>query len=445
MVVVITSQRRMRPWRPSWAFFWVIPITGLGLNADMAQDSLSSVWKWSIENEPAYGAEELRRKAAEISEQAVYRERWPTFSVEAAGDYGQRVRPGEERDRGLAGRGDILARLEWTLVESSRGVRERAVALRRAGLVESGAARDVTFRAMVGRTYVEAAFELDRHTILGAHRDAFQGVADLAELRVREGVEPAFALEWLEGRIKDLAVVLKESGESRDLRLLQLGILSGRAVSPHPVFLKEEALANMIKAASRTDNPAVAALRLEADAIRSEAEAAGVNGLWQVTAFGAAGPYFSEAFDRSMEAEYFGGVRLTWSPDTASVRQSRALAERHRARALREDARSQSRKLERRIAEIERVADGFANRTADLNEAVHRAAVAVNGTRMRWEEGLGGWREWLDAKETLVNARLKELDWRHQCALLVVEYAEITNRMPDLPGWLGQSAEGDAS
>ncbi len=415
-------------------FGWVSGHTSPDRSTEAAGDSLASVWESSMRAQPRYAANELRIEAEDAERRALRRDRYPSVEIEGGGDFGQRVRPGEERDEGLAGRGEILARVNWSLLESGRSARQRAVEFRRSGLAAADAAFDLAFRGEVARAYIGASVASERRQLLLAAEPAFEKLAAVVRMRVREGVESTVALDQIEESAAARAARLRAEADAAEGKKLMLALLADReTVQPLRIDPRPPRAAVSVET-----SPALAALRHEAGERLAEAEALERTDRWRLDAVGQAGPYFSRAFDRTTEHEYFGGLRFVWSPDLAGARSSRALAERRRARALEADEAGLRRDLSMRVREIDATLGDADARTTDWRAAVERAAAAERTARLRWEHGAGSWSDWWEKRERLLEAKLDELDWRRQTAEMLVEYAEASGRIDDLPAWIGQ-------
>ena len=441
MTVSARTTAISRPVQGRWPVFlrgWIIAAAGgAGLAASLPGEevSLDSVWRWTEEHRPGYEIARFEASATEAEMQALRREGWPAFSIEAGGDYGQRVRPGEERDQGIAGRGEVLARLDWSLLQSGRNARERALALRRLGVIEAGAAFDHALRAEVARIYVELALELDRQEILREGLEAFSRIAEVVERRNAEGVEPAGAVFRITERRAAFTIDLGEAGDRIDALTTQLAAITGRELRPANVTLDPEAV---LTRQSVAPNPRLAELRLQAEERRADAEVLRETDRWRVDLYGAAGPYFSEAFDDRYEQEYFGGLRFIWSPDVAGVRRERSLAQRQRARALESEEADLRARFVERTEFIRRELRDYALRWSGKVEVIEQARNSERAAQLRWREGVGSWRDFADELDEAVEARLDEVAWRKSMADRVIEYAEITAGLDALPGWLGQ-------
>ncbi len=397
--------------------------------------SLHSIWEAGVANHLGYEASRAGAMAEDAEARAVRRERIPSLSVEASGDYGQRVRPGEERDQGVAGRGEILARVDWLLYESSRAARERAVELRRQGIVHAGEAFDYAYRAEMARLYVQASAAEEKVASLQDEEATFSGLLERVAHRVRSGVEPASAGEWLEEAQSLYRERLHDARSRKDALSARLTAIAGREVAPSPVRPRFDNIAPMPEV---EDNPALAELRLLAEERRAEADSILRRDRWRIEAFGATGPYFSEAFEDRVKHEYYGGMRLVWSPDTSGVQRERALAERRRARALEAEAAGLRQVHSHRTREIGAGLDEAESRLAGAEALVESSARAARAATLRWQRGVGTWREVAERREALLDARLREIELREELALLLVEYAEILAALEALPVWLGE-------
>ena len=423
-------------WR--MALFLAAGLSLFGSEDEGPLRSLHSVWESGVANHTGYEASRAGAMAEEAEARAVRRETIPSLSVEASADYGQRVRPGEERDQGVAGRGEVLARVDWLLYESSRAARERAVELRREGIVHAGEAFDYAYRAEMARLYVQASAAEEKVAALREEETTFSGLLDRVALRVRNGVETASAREWLEETQSSYRERLHEARNRNDGLSARLTAIAGREVAPTPVHPRFGGFGPMPEVG---DNPALAELRLLAEERRAEADSILRRDRWRVEAFGTTGPYFSEAFDDRVKHEYFGGMRLVWSPDTSGVQRERALAERRRARALEAEATGLRERHWQRTREIGVRLDDAESRLAGSAELMESSERAARAADLRWQRGVGTWREVAERRGALLDARLQEIELREALALLLVEYAEISAALEALPVWLGEGEE----
>ncbi|TVR47948.1 MAG: hypothetical protein EA425_15120 [Puniceicoccaceae bacterium] len=348
------------------------------------------------------------------------------------------MRPGEERDQGVAGRAEILARVDWLLYESSRAARERAVELRRQGIVHAGEAFDYAYRAEMARLYVQASAAEEKVASLREEEATFSGLLERVAHRVRSGVEPSSAREWLEETQSLYRERLHDARSRKDGLSARLAAIAGREVAPPPVRPRFGGIGPMPEV---EDNPALAELRLLAEERRAEADSILRRDRWRVEAFGATGPYFSEAFEDRVKHEYYGGMRLVWSPDTSGVQRERALAERRRARALEAEATGLRQVHSHRTREIGAGLDEAESRLAAAEALVESSERAARAAALRWQRGVGTWREVAERREALLDARLREIELREELALLLVEYAEILAALEALPVWLGEGEE----
>ncbi len=403
-------------------------------------DSLVSVWAASRDNQPLYLAGRLQAEADQAELQAHRRSKLPELRLEAGGDYGQRARPGEERDQGLAGRGEILAQVNWSLLESGRDSRERALALAGKGTLSRQAAQDLVFRADVARHYVEAAIKQERLAVLTTAEPGFQALANALERRVSEGVEPAGRRARIEQAEARRAATIQEAEDAAGAGGAKLALLTGRAeVTPMPPKLSAPETKPEI---DWIDSPQLAVLDWQVEQQRAEAETLSRTDRWSLDFVGQAGPYFSNAFDGALEQEYFAGLRFSFSPDWAGVNRARANAEYRRARATEAERASLHDDLQRRSAELADLLHLLDDRRIGREEVLAKARASEHAEKVRWREGVGDWSALYSAREDWVAAQLDELEWRLEMALKLIEYAEISNRLEELPAWLGQ--EGSA-
>ena len=397
---------------------------------------LVDVWESSIAVQPRYLVGILYEEAGEAELLAYQLERWPELSVEAGGDFGQRARPGEERDQGMAARGEILARVQWSLLESGRIARQRALELRRESLRESTSAFDLSFRADVARAYILASSALERESLLKEAQKNFSEISKAAHQRLREGIEHGSAKEQIEKSESTWNKHWHEAQANAAAAQLKLGLMADNLqVQPKRIQLNEIP-SDPIKP---SPSPALAALRLEAKERRAQAEVISQSNRWRLDAIGQAGPYFSSAFDGNYEEEYFAGLRWSWSPDAAGVQRTRARAELRRANALTAEKAGMQRDWDQRIQELTAIFQSVPTQASDWNNTLVSAEASERISRLRWNEGVGSWQDRLEEGERLLSARLDELAWREQVALQFVEYAEKANLMHQLPTWIGQN------
>ncbi len=403
--------------------------------AGAAEDTLADLWAASAAAEPRFRAEQLRTEAEGLDVEALRRERRPVWALEAGGDYGQRARPGEERAEGVAARGDILARVEWSLLESGRTMNQRAALLRQIASVEKGEAFNLAFRAEVARIYIAAAIARERHEHLQSAAMPLQHLATTARLRIDSGVESATAREQIDQFVDTWTVQWQAAEQATEQATLKLALLADReTVAPAYVSLQAVPTPREPDATP----PAITVLQRQADERRATADAWARSDRWRLDVVGQAGPYLSQAFDDGVEAEYYGGLRVVWQPDLAGVNRRRALAEMRRAEALEQEASALHAGLDRRMAEIAVMLRAFPAQQSAWEDALASTINAERVARLRWEEGVGSWQDWLDEHERLLDVRLRELSWREAMALLWVDYAEALARLDELPSWIGQ-------
>ncbi len=402
-----------------------------------AADSLASVWADSVDRQPLYMAGQLQVEAEQAELQAVRRSALPALEVEAGGDYGQRVRPGEERDRGLAARGEIIARVNWRLIESGRNSRERAIELAQAGALSRQAAHDLTFRAEVARLYVTAAADAERAEILASAETDFQTLNESLRRRTAEGVAPTRLQLRAEEDEARRESHLNEARDAKAAGQIALALLTDRDhVHPHRLQVHSPQPAGVI---DWQDNPLLAELDQEARRQQAQAEQLRRTDLWHLDLSTQTGPYFSGALDDGRKQEYFAGLRFTWRPDVAGVNRARATAEQRRAEATEAERASLSDELQRRAANLEEHLQWLDDRHAERTGLLERVQHRERAERLRWREGLGDWSDFYAARQNLLETRLEELQWRRDTAMQLIEYAEVTNRLDDLSAWLGQA------
>ncbi len=410
--------------------------------SDDATHSLASVWNWSIDNQPLYLAGQLLVEAEEDELTALRRSTLPELQVEAGGDYGQRVSPGEERARGVTSRGEIVARVNWTLVDSGRTSSQRALERARAEAISQQQARDLSFRAEVARMYVSAAAHAERAAILHSADQDFNALTNALRRRSAEGVAPTDELIRAEQAASRRAVEQRETDDADRSSRIKLALLADQAdVRPKWLELRAPAVRDPHPNADHSAEPAsplLTSLEQAAERQRADAEHLRRADQWRLDLTGQTGPYFSGALDDGRKTEYFAGLRLTWTPDLAGVNRSRSSAQLRRAESLEAERASLAQEFEREARQLQEQLRQLEARRQAQARLLERTADRERTESLRWREGVGDWSSLYSAREDLLNARLEELDWRLETALQLIDYAETTNRLDELPVWLGQ-------
>jgi outer membrane protein TolC len=400
---------------------------------------LAAVWVLSREAEPGYSAAREAAAAEMAARNAVGRERLPVLALEAAGDQGQRARPGEERAIGVGARGDVRAIAGWTILDSSQGWRETERQRRVEEMRWAGEVFDADFRAAVGRVYLDVATEEARRLVVAAHRVDVAELARVIGLRREAGVEIEYDAFLIEEALARYDRRLAEATHRSEAAQAELAMLAGRCVRPTGLRPRPPPLP--AHSVATDANPRVRLLRERAAAQAAAAGAVRRQDLWRLQILGATGPYFSEAFaDGPVEPEYIVGVSASWNPDLAGIRRTRAAAEAARARAVQHEAASEQRAVERELARLTVSWARFDERRRELDRELELTQRRANAAGLRWMAGVDRWREVVDAQERLLEVRLAQLELEREIALALIAYGERAGELDSLPSWLGQES-----
>ena len=398
---------------------------------------LEKIWELSLGREPGYRVGLETDAAARAEQEALWRARWPEWSVAVAGDYGQRARPGDERREGVSGRGDVVARAQWTFWDSGRGWLDEAAARVRDEALAAGRVFDVGHRAVIGRAYIASVAAGERAVVLEAQWRAVEDLARRVRRRMAAGVEPAAAEPELVAAEARASAVWREAVRVERVARQRLSAFAGEAVQP--AAIRPEPLLEAEGVRGGTE-PESEWLHRQARSAEARAQAMRRAESWQMYLVGAGGQYVSPAFeDGDWQEEYYVGIGAVWRPDAGGERRWRAQAEQRRAQAQRAAADSREREAERAR---ERLRDEWREYPDRLDELAAEQE-AAEGRRVvmvrRWQQGLESWTVALDAVQEAADLELRRIDLLEQTALELVDYAVATGAIDRLPQWLGQA------
>lgn len=412
--------------------------------------SLTQLWERAQGVEPGYDARLETEAAQAAARGAVTREWFPTFALEAVGSQGQRLSPGEERVLGVGPRGELRLVGAWTLLDSSRRWRTNEAQRRHIEARFAGDAFSDQHRGEVTRAYLEAARARSVWILLNEQREELEGLAALVKQRITAGVEP-----YWEGSLLDQARArsdgrLTAARQELEVAQAELAGLAGVCVQPRLPGTESGGLADRLpdgfpaklEEEAGEGNPEVLRLQEEARAQEAFAGSVGAQDRLQLQLLGIAGPNYSRAFDDGrVEQEYLVGVSGSWRPDIFGARRQQAAAEGRRARALRAQATSHQQRVQRQVAGLTEYWAHAHAREVQLSRELEATRQRDQIARLRWQEGVGGWSQVLEARERLDELRVEAAGLRQEMGLVLLEYAEWTGRLDRLPGWLEGEVE----
>ncbi len=400
---------------------------------------LRAVFERSAEREPALAAERMRVEAAGQEVRAAARELAPELGVRAEGDLGQRARPGDERELGRSARGDATAVLSWDLIRSERGPARLEARRDRDAQIEAEGLRSHDHRLAVAQVYVEAALAVEIESLVGDYRERVGELAEVVRRRSAEGVEDRYEIELVEDALARLDRVVADASSQRARALVELADWVGYCAQPEPLDLDE---ASRVQDA-RGEHAAARHARAQAAAAEASASRIAREEAWRAGPLGAAGLYASPAFEGSLQPEYYVGFFAEWRPDVGGIREARADAERLRAIAHREEAQSLELESERAQRRWEQARRRLSERRSARERERKRASRVLEIAELRWREGVGPWREVLDAVERLEEVELELVQLQRETALALIDLAEQAGRAEQLPSWLTGATRPD--
>ena len=396
--------------------------------------SLQELWNATRTLEPGYRAAESTIAAGQAARSSVRREWAPSVSVEALGDHGQRLSPGEERVLGVGPRGDLRVVGSWTFLDAGRGARAREAELREAGARAGADLFDTTWRARAGTAWVEAAVAEATWAIRSVERAEVEALEAPVRARLEAGVDVAWEEHLLDEALARTTRLLADATLARDVARAELSALAGRCVVPQQLAPRPGATLS-----AEGVPPEVRQLQLLADERESAARALAGQDRLQLQLTGITGPTRSRAFeDGPVRSEYLVGITGSWRPDLAGVGRQLASAEVAGSRAIRAQAESRSMELDREVERLQLVLEHADPRREGLRRESEQAARRLSGALQRWEAGVDRWTEVIQASDRVHQAQLLELELEREVALTLLRLGELTGRMDELPGILGQ-------
>jgi len=412
--------------------------------------SLAQLWDRAQGVEPGYDAALETEAAQAAARGAVTREWFPSFAIEGIGDHGQRLSPGEERVLGVGPRGELRLVGAWTFLDSSRRWRASEAQRRQAQARFAGEAFHDQHRAEVTRAYLEAGRARSVWILLNEQREELEGLAALVEQRIAAGVEPYWEGSLLEEARARSDGQLAAARQEFQAAQAELAGLVGVCVQPHLPGTESGGLAQHfpdrfpggINDEAVEGNPEFRRLQAEARAQEAFAGATGAQDRLQLQLLGITGPNYSRAFDDSrVEQEYLVGVGGSWRPDLFGARRQQAAAEGGRARALHAQAASHQQRVQRQVAGLAEYWAHAHEREAQLSRELEATRQRDQVARLRWQEGVGQWSQVMETRERLDELRVEAAGLRQEMGLVLLEYAEWTGRLDQLPEWLEGEVE----
>ena len=400
--------------------------------------SLQKFWEDALAQEPVLAAGEADLRAAQAEVAAEDRTWLPDFGLEAQGDFGQRNSPGEERALGISGRGNIVGMTTWDLVDSQRSWARRQARSSVEEEVEAAAVLDYDFRAQISQLYLMGSFASERLRVLeelGRELETFQ---ELIDRRREAGVEGNYEQAVVDEALARWERMVHEARSSRELAISELSFLAGRCIEPQKIDLlwPED-----IQSEEFGDLPAARHLRARAQTLDASSERVATEGAFEAGPMGAVGLYFSPVHDNFVQPEYYVGAFARWRPDIFGIRQSRSEAQSQRAVALEARAQSLERAATRELQQFEQLRRRYEEQEQAFEEERRRIEKVLEVATLRWREGVGPWRDVLDARVRYEEARLDALQFRQEIARSMSDMAITSGRIDELPLWLGQGRQ----
>ena len=400
--------------------------------------SLKEFWEDALAQEPALAAGEADLRAAQAEAAAEDRTWLPDFGVEAQGDFGQRNSPGEERALAISGRGNIVGMTTWNLVDSQRSWTRRQAQSSVEEQVEAAAVLDYDFRAQISQLYFMAGFASERLRILDELGQELETFQELIERRREAGVEGNYEQAVVDESLARWERMVNEARSSRALAISELSYLAGRCIEPRQIELSWP---EDVQPEELGDLPSVRHLRARAQTLEASSQRVANEGAFEAGPMGALGLYFSPVHDNFVQPEYYVGAFARWRPDIFGIRQGRAEAQSLRAVALEARAQSLERAATRELQQFEQLPRRYEEQEQAFEDERRRIKRVLDVATLRWREGVGPWRDVLDARVRYEEARLDELQFRQDIARSMIDMAITSGRIDELPLWLGQGRQ----
>lgn len=396
--------------------------------------TLEALWLEGATHEPGFRAAALRIASSERRQVASQRARFPQLGIDGVSNYGQRVSPGEERVLGVGPRSELRLLGEWIWLDPERGGLRTAVGLENQAVQAEEAFRTLQWQASRGYVYTEAVWVEARVQALEVHQALLDLLRSPVEMRVEMGVESSFDARRLTDALAQTARLLEDARARQSMVNADLSHLVGRCVRPVVRGPHDQDGARTHPDAAEVGAPdgvpEVLALRARAQAM--EARATADAGRWQVGLTGSVGPTRSRAFSPDpVEMESLVGVVARLRLDPAGQFRQQREAGRLEARALAADAEQravdlarESDRLEAERLQIESTLRGLAAEREARSEA-------LNAALLRWDAGVGGWAELVQAAEEALDHAFLWLDAERSYAELGLRRLELGLATPD--------------
>ncbi len=398
---------------------------------------LGEAWEVGLAVDPGADAQQARIRAATADGDHIGRLRLPTTEVDAEGDLGKRVSPGAERDQGRSLRASAGASLQLPLYDSVFDDQADAADLRLDGAQLDADAHRIDLHETIARAYIDAAIADERQRHIDERRHQLQALADTVQRRIDAGVEGGVERHAIDQATARIERQLTEATTAHEQALHTLSHLLDRCVRPRSMPSELDASPDPDRP-ERPDSPHLQALRLQGRIADADAQVLSHTDRLQLFGVATGRLYFSPAYDNLPEPEYFAGLTLRWRPDLRGTRQRQSQAQRHRARALDDEASELHRQQIQRLDAIALVDRRLQTQRQALHREIDQAKERRDAALARWDQGVGSWLDLIDADERLQDAQLALLDLHHQSLLHAVESAALTDDLTSLSTLLDQ-------
>lgn len=400
--------------------------------------SLSQVWAQGQEREPGFMAPRQRMAAGEAARGALSREWFPTFHAEGLWNYGQRTSPGEERVLGVGPRGDLRLLGSWTVLDGGRQHRAGAIRASTASARAEGDAFHTRWQGEVARLWTAGLLAERTVEVLEGHQEELTALFAIVERRARAGVEADWEVRLLEEARARAHRLLAGAEEARAATRAALGEVVGACVRPPPGEPSDARLLSppfVDQQDSRNTRPDHEVRRLlhEADAREAEARAVSNVDRWELALVGGAGPTRSRAFEPGpVEREYLAGVSGRLRLDLAGVRRMNQRAGEAESHALRAEAESLRLALDREAASLAAELPLAELHGAALQRELTSAEESLASARLRWNAGVEGWSQVMQALDRRLDALLGVATWEHDTLQSQIRLAELHDSLEEL-------------
>ena len=412
---------------------------------DTLRIDLASFWARAQAEDP-FLRRYLELATAENEAGSAVRREWiPSGGLQGAGDYGQRLSPGEERVLGVGARGELRLLSQWRILDGDRGARAATADRRHLSVEAEGDVFRADLLAELASLYTEAVAARERTDLRQQHLARLDEIGQLVEARIQAGFESRWEEALLaESRLRARRL-LQEALMTLEAAETEMALRTGVCPTTIPPGIRTappdtEMGASPGGVSVARDAPMGPDIRLglsrtqEFEALARE-EAS--RDRWSLDLVGILGPTRSRAFDdREFRTEYLVGMTLSWRPDLTGIRSRLAEAERARARAERAWTDGVRAEVERELTRLELAADRL-RQTSRLLEAEREAAeVRLTGAVDRWVEGVDRWLDVVQAAERLTELEGDALAHRVEMAELTIRRHRLLGTLESLPGLL---------